>query len=305
MRQGLGRQLAISYVVSVVAVFAIAAVLIDNAARDGFLDELTGTSQAEARAVAVALFDQPTQPLTNDLAESLEARITVIDVDGSVLSDSEADPTTMENHNDRPEVVEARSTGSGDSIRFSSTVGTELLYVAVLDGDQVIRLAVPLVDVNERMLPVRLRAIFGTLMVTLAGLVVVSIATRRTSRTMQALTESVSQVAAGKSPAEALDDPRLERTTDVAILSGAVRSMAGEIDERLSDLQSEQHLRDHLLDSLAEGVLLIRNTTVAYANPSARLMLGTALDGSTLRHHQISELAANQEGPIRMTSTLR
>lgn len=61
-------------------------------------------------------------------------RATLVDEDGTVLYDSEADASTLPNHGDRPEIQEARtsSDGTGSSERQSSTLGNVSLYRAVL-----------------------------------------------------------------------------------------------------------------------------------------------------------------------------
>ncbi len=71
-----------------------------------------------------------------------ERRITLIDTDGTVLYDNEADPLEMENHKNRTEVKEAFASGSGTSIRYSSTMTEETIYYALrLDDGQVLRIA--------------------------------------------------------------------------------------------------------------------------------------------------------------------
>jgi two-component system phosphate regulon sensor histidine kinase PhoR len=47
-----------------------------------------------------------------------------------VLYDSAADETTMENHANRPEVLQAMTAGEGESARPSATMGVETLYYA-------------------------------------------------------------------------------------------------------------------------------------------------------------------------------
>ena len=49
-------------------------------------------------------------------------RLTLIDADGTVLFDSDADPAQMENHADRPEVIQAIAEGAGESSRYSETL---------------------------------------------------------------------------------------------------------------------------------------------------------------------------------------
>ncbi len=71
-----------------------------------------------------------------------ERRITLIDTDGTVLYDNEADAEEMENHKDRTEVKEAFSSGSGTSIRYSDTMTEETIYYALrLQDGQVLRIA--------------------------------------------------------------------------------------------------------------------------------------------------------------------
>lgn len=69
-------------------------------------------------------------------------RLTWIGADGTVLFDSEADSTDMENHLKREEVIEARETGSGESFRYSKTLSEKHYYEALLLSDgSVLRLS--------------------------------------------------------------------------------------------------------------------------------------------------------------------
>ena len=71
-----------------------------------------------------------------------ELRITLVDHEGTVLYDSLGDKTTMENHLKRPEIQEALQSGTGTSVRRSTTSNTHTFYYATLleDGD-ILRIA--------------------------------------------------------------------------------------------------------------------------------------------------------------------
>lgn len=72
----------------------------------------------------------------NDIADKENIRITLIDKDGIVLLDNRMNPTLLENHNDRPEVIEARKNGESSTIRVSSTFSdTATYYYAMLFED--------------------------------------------------------------------------------------------------------------------------------------------------------------------------
>ena len=96
----------------------------------------------QSDVVAAALNSMPDDKFLLDHLDLSNTRITLIDTDGTVLFDSEADVEDMPNHASRPEVVEAFETGRGDSERSSSTLGEIMLYEAVrLDNGTVLRLA--------------------------------------------------------------------------------------------------------------------------------------------------------------------
>lgn len=70
-------------------------------------------------------------------------RATLIASDGEVLYDSLADASELSNHADRPEVIDALSTGTGAAERTSSTAGYVSLYEArLLESGDVLRLSV-------------------------------------------------------------------------------------------------------------------------------------------------------------------
>lgn len=64
-----------------------------------------------------------------------DIRITWIDADGVVLFDNDAVVTELANHMNRPEVVSAFQTGSGESVRESDTMNMRTFYYAMLMQD--------------------------------------------------------------------------------------------------------------------------------------------------------------------------
>lgn len=66
---------------------------------------------------------------------SSDLRITLVAADGTVMYDNEADAVTMENHSDRPEIQEAKSSGEGEAIRHSATLDKSTFYYAILLED--------------------------------------------------------------------------------------------------------------------------------------------------------------------------
>ena len=69
-------------------------------------------------------------------------RVTLVDAGGQVKFDSEADKQTMENHSQRPEIVEALEKGEGQAVRNSQTLSQNTFYYAVqLQDGSVLRVS--------------------------------------------------------------------------------------------------------------------------------------------------------------------
>lgn len=96
--------------------------------------------------LAAGIEKDPYNPIDDDL------RITLIGADGEVLYESLLNKDEMDNHNERPEIIEAREKGEGEAIRYSATSGTHTFYYAErLQNGNVLRIGRDSVSVNRIM----------------------------------------------------------------------------------------------------------------------------------------------------------
>lgn len=80
--------------------------------------------------------------LTKQVGDLTATRITLADTDGNVVFDSEAEPEKLENHADRPEFIQAKKNGYGETSRFSETFSKQTFYCAIrLDNGEILRVA--------------------------------------------------------------------------------------------------------------------------------------------------------------------
>ena len=80
--------------------------------------------------------------LSEDVLDAVptDIRVTIINADGSVKYDSYADPSTLQNHLNRPEVSGALLEGEHEDIRNSTTMSESIFYYAKkLDSGTVLR----------------------------------------------------------------------------------------------------------------------------------------------------------------------
>lgn len=105
-----------------------------------FGKQLDGELEKEASYLAYGVEQSGVDYL--EQIKQKDARITYMDASGTVLYDSQADASSMENHNDRKEVQEALENGSGYAERMSKTLSEKTVYYALkLTNGSVLRVA--------------------------------------------------------------------------------------------------------------------------------------------------------------------
>lgn len=85
--------------------------------------------------IALAGLETDSKDFLQNIHKDSQFRLTWINTDGTVLYDSEADASKMENHLDREEVQQALADGEGTSIRLSDTIAQKTIYYAIKAND--------------------------------------------------------------------------------------------------------------------------------------------------------------------------
>jgi two-component system phosphate regulon sensor histidine kinase PhoR len=257
------------------------------------------TRQLEQHAPLVAASFTPlladaradeTQVLARNLGQRSGVRITVVQPDGVVVGDSSHDPAAMDNHLSRPEIDGALQRGAGSAVRFSQTLGTNMMYVAhaVGDGEQpigVVRVAMPLTAVNAEL--GRLLRLLG-----LAGLIslgltfgVIYLISRRLSRAVSRLARGALRFASGDL------DHRIVKpgSSELGMVTEAFNRMAGELEAHIAELRSRQTELQAILQSMSNGVLAVdAEQRVLSVNRAAENLLG--LEGRSARGRLLQEV---------------
>ena len=143
-------------------------------------------------------------PLADRLGQAASARVTVIAQDGTVLGDSALtieQVRQLDNHGTRPEVVAALANGRGVARRFSATLRTDMLYVAVPlargDALAVVRAATPLDEIEPVVNQLRVLLGVAGLMGLAIAVFMSGLASHFLSRTLRSLVQHASAMAEG------------------------------------------------------------------------------------------------------------
>jgi two-component system phosphate regulon sensor histidine kinase PhoR len=242
------------------------------------------------------------------LGHQINARVTFIAPNGEVVGDSELNAEelrALENHSGRPEIQQSRSQGLGIARRYSTTLTTDMLYVAVpvVNADAPllaeVRLALPLTSISTQLATVRQIALVAFGAGLLAALALAWGTSALLSRRVRAIAGVAERYAAGDFSQPVRDYGNDEIGAVARVLDDSVR----EIGQRAADLESDRARMQAILGGMIEGVLVVNEQgRVQLVNTAARRMLRLQ-DGSEGRHYL--EIVRQPDIAERLGATLR
>lgn len=275
----IGKKLVVSYTLLAIFTFLITGFILRSSIAYFYTNNLTQQLIAQANSFIVAIdesgqgnFSSPrTRLLIRKLANSTNTRITLIDPDGAVASDTQApNPGMMPNHSGIPEVKQALEGKTGKAKRFSNTIKQDVLYIAVpykLDGKihGVLRIALPMSEIDN--------ALDSFSLIILAIAIGASVLVIVTSSILaRSFTTPVKQMMV---MAERMANDDLEqrlpsdRRDEIGQLSRSLNNLAVKLRDRIDELRSEKAKAELILDNMAEGVILLdQQGTVILINPA-------------------------------------
>jgi two-component system phosphate regulon sensor histidine kinase PhoR len=230
--------------------------------RKAYVSSLSERMEREARLVAKttpwSLDNKALDLLSRELARELGVRLTIIGSDGRVHGDSEEPSSSMENHASRPEVVEALATGIGESVRYSTTTGYDLLYRAFLQSQgtdrRVIRVAIPLSDIEQVINSLRRTLLVAFVGFSSLGLLLSYGFSRQLSARIKRLTDFARQVAQGMFPRNFFAKSGHD---ELDALERHLGEMSEKIRENVQQLVAEKEKASAILHGMTEGVLVL------------------------------------------------
>jgi len=220
-----------------------------------FYRQLSSSVQGEVRQRANILKETVTAENYASLIIS-DMRLTVIALDGTVLYDDDQDAASLPNHADREEISEALISGTGESSRFSDTLGQETYYYAIrLGNGSVLRLAKTMSSIW---------GMFGGAIpiVSLVVLAMLAIGYFLAGSLTKRIVSPINRV----NLEEKLSSPYDELAPFVQTIS----QQRERISQQMSDLQNRSDTIAAIMDSMSEGVILVdRQGALLSINKSA------------------------------------
>lgn len=241
----------------------VASGLITFLVSQDYFNETKKELAQEARYISMGLESGGNDFLNKIAAENgSNVRITLIDKDGIVLFDNQAEAKTLENHAMRQEIMEAVAVGAGEAERFSDTLDKTTYYYAVrLEDGKILRLARTIDSIYKSVL--QMLPIMGGIVIVVAFLA--SIVARRVTFNLIKPLDQVN-----------LDEPLDNETYDeLAPFLTRIAKQKRQLSKNLKKLRSKQEELTIITNNMNEGLVLLNGQqNVLFINESAAKIFG-------------------------------
>ena len=236
----------------------------------------------EARLIATLLSENTERDVSaldreaDRLGQQIASRITLVAADGRVVGDStqtEQELATLENHAGRPEIVDAGRGDIGVSRRYSTTVGTDMLYVATRTSHPVVRyvrVALPLSDVDSQLAVIRNAALVALAASVPLALFVSWFFSAPLARRVQAIAGVAQRYSSGDLTRSAYD----YGADELGLVARVMDDTVHELGRRLGELSRDRARMEAILSGMVEGVLVVDGQgRLQLVNRAAQAML--------------------------------
>ena len=203
---------------------------------------------------------QQLNSFVNKIGKNLNLRITVIDLKGVVLADSELTRDILgkvENHLYRPEIQQALHCGIGESRRFSTTIKQDMLYIANTFGQNkaegIIRLSMPLSEIE--LISNHLKKIlkFSLLFAFFVAIIISFVASIFISQPIKKMSLLAQNVAKGDFSKRVLKSTNDE----LGDLANAFNYMTEQIKLKINEINLSKSRFEAIILSMFEGVMVV------------------------------------------------
>jgi two-component system phosphate regulon sensor histidine kinase PhoR len=193
-----------------------------------------------------------------DFSGLSKSRITIIDLNGTVISDSLEEPLKMENHSGRAEIAEALKGRTGRSVRYSPTLHQNMMYVAIPltgggDKSAVLRIAVSLSLIDKTLSEIYGKIIIAGIIIAVFAILISIAVSRRISRPILELGKGAANFAKGNFTRK-LAIPDID---EIGELAGSMNYMADELNRRMREILDQRNRQNAILSSMMEGVIAV------------------------------------------------
>ena len=287
MKRVLFRRILLIYIIIAPLLLLSLELYLSREVKDSYIANLKKSLGIQAQLIADQIpfsFSDNLDAFCKQFKDRTGARVTVIDDSGKVLGDSDEPAKIMENHANRPEIKEADISGTGSSVRFSSTLRRNQFYLAVstdTDPKRFLRLSMPLHEVEQAVNKIRMRVIIASLFVLFIALFTGLFQTRKVTKSIEEIAEFSKEVAEGNLKKRLF----LKNRDELGQLGKNIIDMADELHTKLIQSEEEKRKIAAIIRNMSDGLILTDTKgRIIMSNDAVSKLFGisSGIDGKTL-----------------------
>ena len=261
-------KISLLFLVVVFIASLLTVIYLDRAYKDEVRNELLNNTEV---IESIMLLEENDTPALYSIDKVQDMRITLIQFDGKVEFDSRADAATLENHSDRPEVIQAMRDGTGSDIRKSDTLGSDMMYFAYRSDklNLVIRVALMLQGVAAYSSALWIPLLAMLIVAFLLCLGIALFVSRSVTKPIIRLRNDTVKIAEGRYG----ELEKLKTGDEIEALSGALNDMADKLRRNFEAIKENNSRLEAVFRAVPGGIIAVDNEmNVIMANPAARSM---------------------------------
>ena len=260
MTKKIFRSIILAVIVVLILSFSVVTLLLYNNFSDVSTTQLSDELNLAAQGVEASGEDYLKE------LQSKNYRLTWVDADGTVLYDTEADSSAMDNHKDREEIIEAFNSGVGESERYSDTLTLKMIYRAerLADGS-VLRISAT----QDSVIALLLDILMPMTVIIILAIIISAFLARWLSKSIVKPLNTID-----------LENPVANDVYDeLTPMLTKINKQHKQISKQMKELKRKADEFEQITSSMNEGLVLLDKTGVIISmNLSARKLFNTDED---------------------------
>ncbi len=222
-----------------------------------------------------------TDEIFKQLGRETSTRFTLIDINGNVIGDSHQSSSLMDNHLNRPEIMMALKNDLGTSIRFSSTLQIDMLYLAIPyyhnNNRYIIRTSISILDLQENINKLYFSLIIIGALVLIVSLILCFYFAQNIGKIFNEIGNHSVKISEGNFNSYLPENNIIELDN----LSKSINSMVNGIGSRIKTISRQKNESETILSSMSEAVLALDlNGKILMLNSSGYNLFNLNLDNT-------------------------
>ena len=304
-RRPLFKQLFFTFIPIVLIGIIALIVLVNQFTRNFYFSQTTNDLRSRAQLISLTINDKSLeseliQQYVDDASLTGDMRITIVRNDGVVFGDSHKDHQQMDNHKNRPEILEAIQYGEGTSNRYSSTIQEDQIYFALNPNNNeniyIIRVSVSLNELEDSMADLQSKILIIGFIIGIFCLLISFYFSKQLTTPLEAMRLEAEKYVKTLKLSTPIPIPK---TKELASLAISLNQIAMELDKRIKKMQLDKTEKESILSSMQEGLLALNKKTeilsindiaVDYLNIKKEIAVGVEISTLTKNKKLLSNI---------------